>query len=711
MLTAFTHQNIMKKSFSLLLLALTTGLSAVAQVSRVNPVPQQVSGPCKVMNTPTDFTVKQGLATEKALKKYRKQVPAHAEGYYLDITPQGAVVVGHDAAGLRYGLMTLRQIMAAGKIETCTIRDWPDVPFRGVVEGFYGTPWSQEARMSQLAFYGRNKLNVYIYGPKDDPYHSTPLWRQPYPAKEAAQLQQLVEFAKSQGVNFYWAIHPGQDIRWNEADRDSLVQKFESMYRLGVRSFAIFFDDIWGEGTRAEKQAELLNYLDANFVQKKPDVSPLIVCPTAYNKAWANDKPDGYLRTLGRELSKNVHVMWTGNTVVHCIDRPDLEWVNERIQRPAYIWWNFPVTDYCRDHLMLGPVYGNSTDNADLLSGFVSNPMEHAEASKISLYAIADYTWNMKQYDADRDWQRAIADLLPSESRALRVFASFNEDAGPNGHGFRREESREQQALLAKAASREDSLTGLYAVCRDLEAAANRLLVCKDNPLLIRELRPWLLQAKNVADYGRAVLDLGLAKKADDFRYLYASARAVQKQMYELENSNVRHPLQPGIKVAARWLLPELNKLFANLVQTHNAATGDSLDPTAEYAPYALESDIPQLRRLAVSVEGADVKIAPVLEFIDWEPGDAFTLKADNPVTLGGLDFDLGVGGMVGNFTLECRVNGTWKPVSLLHYRIGETLVHTGDEIGGMKTDAIRLTNTSGKTLKVKLNSFRFNKQ
>lgn len=699
----------MKRTFPLLL-SFALGLGASAQVSRVNPVPQQVSGPREVMTAPAGFAVKLGLSADKAMKKYRKLVPARAEGYYLSITPQEAVVVGHDEAGLRYGETTLRQIMADGKIETCAITDWPDVPFRGVVEGFYGTPWSQESRMSQLAFYGRNKLNVYIYGPKDDPYHSTPLWRQPYPAKEAAQLQELVEFAKSQGVNFYWAIHPGQDIRWNEADRDSLVMKFEAMYRLGVRSFAIFFDDIWGEGTRAEKQAELLNYLDANFVQKKPDVSPLIVCPTAYNKAWADDKPDGYLRTLGRELSRNVHVMWTGNTVVHCIDRPDLEWVNERIQRPAYIWWNFPVTDYCRDHLMLGPVYGNSLENADLMSGFVSNPMEHAEASKISLYAIADYTWNMKQYDADRDWQRALADLLPSESRALGVFASFNEDAGPNGHGFRRDESREQQALLAAATCREDSLAALYVACRDLEAAANCLLVNKENPLLVRELRPWLLQAKNVADYGQAVLDMARATHADFGRF-YRSAHAMQQQMYALENSAVRHPLQPGIKVASRWLLPELNKLFATLVTAHNAATGEALDPAAEYAPYTLESDVPQLSRLTVSAEGANVKVASVLEVIEWAPNARLTVKADNPVVLGGLDFDLGVPGMAANFTLECRVEGAWKPVSLLHYREGETTVHTGPEIGGMKADAIRLTNSSGKSVQVKFNGFRFNKQ
>ena len=100
--------------------------------------------------------------------------------------------------------------------------------YKRQVEGFYGAPWSQEARIRQLDFYGRNKMNVYIYGPKDDPYHRTPNWRKPYPARDGDELTVLVNRAKENNVIFYWAIHPGQDIRWNEEDRSLLLQKFES---------------------------------------------------------------------------------------------------------------------------------------------------------------------------------------------------------------------------------------------------------------------------------------------------------------------------------------------------------------------------------------------------------------------------------------------------------------------------------------------------
>ena len=51
------------------------------------------------------------------------------------------------------------------------INDYPTVSARGIIEGFYGTTWTHQDRLDQIKFYGKNKLNTYIYAPKDDPYH------------------------------------------------------------------------------------------------------------------------------------------------------------------------------------------------------------------------------------------------------------------------------------------------------------------------------------------------------------------------------------------------------------------------------------------------------------------------------------------------------------------------------------------------------------
>lgn len=75
------------------------------------------------------------------------------------------------------------------KLPYCEINDYPELPHRGVVEGFYGTPWSHKVRLSLIDFYGKFKMNIYLYAPKDDPYHRVPHWRDPYPKKKRMTLR------------------------------------------------------------------------------------------------------------------------------------------------------------------------------------------------------------------------------------------------------------------------------------------------------------------------------------------------------------------------------------------------------------------------------------------------------------------------------------------------------------------------------------------
>ena len=738
-----------KKFLTAALALLGTVGSAQAQVNLVNPVPQQIETSEKlgVFDVPASwslsyqadrlpkfvvdaiqqakpavkkgqkFTVTIGVRGDKLVKKYRKLIPEKKEGYYMEVSDKGVVIAGNDEQGAFYGVQTLLGMMAKGKLEACKITDWPDVAFRGTVEGFYGTPWSHKARISQLEFYGRNKMNVYIYGPKDDPWHRDQ-WRVPYPDAEAKRIHELVEVAKKNGVNFYWAIHPGVDIKWIPEDRDALVAKFEKMYELGVRSFAVFFDDIWGEGTKADKQAELLNYVDDNFVQKKHDVAPLVLCPTEYNRAWANDEK-GYLRTLGFKLNKGIEIMWTGNSVVHCIDQESMDWINQRIDRKAYIWLNFPVSDFVRDHILLGPAYGNGLDIADDVSGFVSNPMEHAEASKISLYGIADYTWNMEAYDYQKDWEKGLKAVLPNNYEALRTFALYNKDLGPNGHGFRREEGDEMKDMAAQAvAGNHEAWTGIMDKCVQLKVAADILLNEESNPELVRELRPWLLQGKLVADYGQVVCmmsfkakEKNLAADFPTFQNLYQQARSIQKQMYDLENSSVRHALQPGIKVATKVMLPTLNMMFANAVNVYNKIKGTKLNPIAQYNPYKVSSTVKQLALLPASARGNEISISPALEVINWQNGGELVLEGDRAITFQGMDFNLGVPGVAKHFRLELMVDGQWKEVSLLHYSEKDPVIHTGNELGGMTATKLRLTNVSGAEQKVYFKHFKISKR
>lgn len=436
-------------------------------------------------------------------------VEAKSGAYKLVVGKKHINITAFDDAGAFYGLQTLRQLMESAKasgneIPCMTITDFPDLPYRGVVEGFYGNPWSHEVRLSLIEFYGRNKMNNYIYGPKDDPYHSSPNWRQPYPEQEARQISELVEACKRNRVNFVWAIHPGQDIRWNKEDYDSLVGKLNMMYDLGVRSFALFFDDISGIGTDSNKQAELINNLTRDFVKPKGDVTNLMICPTDYTEAWANPGENGQLATYGKKLNPDVEVFWTGSAVCSDLTPSTLEFVNSRIKRPALYWWNFPVSDYCRNYILQGPSYGLDTSlTAADVAGIESNPMEHGEASKLALYGVADYTWNVGAYNPIDNWERGLADIAPEDPAAYRTFAIHSADTET---GYRRAESWETETFPYNSYTPEqfEALAKQFAEIQTVPGRMEKI----SNKQLLNELRPWLTEFGHLGERGSATLEL-----------------------------------------------------------------------------------------------------------------------------------------------------------------------------------------------------------
>lgn len=431
--------------------------------------------------------------------------------YSLRIRRQGIDIVGYDDAGVFYGIQTLRQVLESpisqnGKTMPCLeVNDYPVFPYRGIVEGFYGAPWSHKVRLSLIDFYGRNKLNTYVYGPKDDPYHSSPNWRKPYPADQARNIHELVEACEKNRVEFVWAIHPGKDIKWNEEDYNNLKRKFDLMYQLGVRSFAIFFDDISGEGTNPAKQVELLNRLTKEFVKVKGDVSPLIICPTDYSRAWANPTPEGSLSVYGRTLDPSVRVFWTGDVVCSDITRSTLAWVNSRIKRPALFWWNYPVTDYVRHIVLQGPVYGlENTITAGEMTGLLSNPMEHGEASKLALYSVADYAWNPAAYNALDSWERALAVMAPQAKDAYRTFAIHSADTET---GYRRDESWET-TTFSLGHYTQQQYDDLMREFEKIEKVPAQLEQGLANRGLFSELRPWLTEFGKLGTRGKNALKL-----------------------------------------------------------------------------------------------------------------------------------------------------------------------------------------------------------
>lgn len=298
-----------------------------------------------------------------------------------------------------------------------TVGDFPSFPERGIVEGFYGKPWSHKDRLAMLKFEGEHAMNVYYYAPKDDPYHRA-LWRKPYPPARMKQLKQVVSTARANFVDFCFAISPGLSMAYsNDADFTDLTNKLDAVGKLGVSCFALFLDDVPQDlqnqqdkirfKTLAEAHVDLVNKLYRHLKSQSPE-NRLVVTPTTYTN---NQGAVDYIREVGAGVNPDVPLIWTGIQVVSptITVQQAREW-GALLHRKPYIWDNFPVNDGIRWRVNLGPLRGRDPNLGTAVSGFVSNPMIQPRATMLPLQTVAEYLWNSNAYDPDAAQRRAVAD-------------------------------------------------------------------------------------------------------------------------------------------------------------------------------------------------------------------------------------------------------------------------------------------------------------
>ncbi|MFD0866715.1 beta-N-acetylglucosaminidase domain-containing protein, partial [Tessaracoccus lubricantis] len=376
-----------------------------------------------------------------------------------DLGPEGYVVAngtvggrptvlleGATARGLFHSVDTFAQLIQGSTMVAATVRDWPLMPIRGGIEGFYGIPWSHQARLDQFEFYGDHKMNTYIYTPKDDAYLRSQ-WRTLYPQPELDQLRELVTTARDHHVEFVFALSPGNDICYSlDSDFVATIAKFEQLRAIGVRSFYIALDDIDpylkcqqdlqrftlpGFRKLAEGQAYYLNRVINEFI-KPNGLEPLQTVPTNY----AGSAPDAYKLEFGTQADDSLIMQWTGEGVfsdqitMESAERAKTTYNTEHL----YIWDNFPVNDGQPDRLFLNPLDGRAADLYQHLDGFTSNPMVQSYASMIALAGYADYTWNGPAYDPQVTLARILDELAgddPAMRDALEVFVDLNQDWQP----------------------------------------------------------------------------------------------------------------------------------------------------------------------------------------------------------------------------------------------------------------------------------------
>ncbi len=313
---------------------------------------------------------------------------------------------------------------------TVSIVDYPSFLERGIVEGFYGKPWSHKDRIEILRFQGVHGMNVYYYAPKDDPFHRQ-RWADPYPARDYQRLGELAQAARANFVEFCFAISPGLSMRYSsENDFLKLTAKLESVSKLGIQCFALFLDDVPPElqhaadrekfRTLAEAHASLINKLDDHLKSLSKGYR-LVVTPTTYTNAWGSRD---YIRELGASTHRNVPLVWTGiDTYAPTITSEQAREWGGLLKRPPLVWDNFPVNDATPWRPHLGPLVGRDPHLAGAVRGLIANPMIQARASLIPLATVADYLWNPGEYDPGRSHTQAVTAQYGNDGpRLLEAF-------------------------------------------------------------------------------------------------------------------------------------------------------------------------------------------------------------------------------------------------------------------------------------------------
>ncbi|WP_431219457.1 protein O-GlcNAcase [Leifsonia xyli] len=281
--------------------------------------------------------------------------------------------------------------------------------WRGVVEGFYGEPWSHADRIAWFDRAAALGLDRYLYAPKDDPWHRDE-WREPYPAACLADLASLNQAAAERGVRFVYSISPGLSMRFDDdTEHDALAAKCRQLFEAGIRSFALLFDDVPMDDPEALGRAhgEVAARFQAAFLSPAGIHEPVLLCPTDY--AGLEGTP--YRVGLAETLPADALVLWTGaDIVVGAVTAGDIARAAESFGRDLVLWDNFPVNDFDRSRVFLGPLTGREAGPG--LVGILSNPMVEAAPSRFALTTVAEWAHDPAGYDpaqaADRAY-RAVA--------------------------------------------------------------------------------------------------------------------------------------------------------------------------------------------------------------------------------------------------------------------------------------------------------------
>ena len=305
----------------------------------------------------------------------------------------------------------------------------------GLIEGYYGKPWSASARAGTIAFLAPHGYRFHLHAPKADPYLRR-RWQEDHPGAEAEALKALADHCRGLGVRFGIGLSPYEIYRdFGAAEREALARKLAFFEAIGVEELGLFFDDMAGaQADLAEAQARVVDWAAA-----RTGAARITVCPSYYTDDPILDRlfgqrPPAYLETLGQLIDPAIHIFWTGEEVcAREISTAHLARISETLRRKPVLWDNYPVNDGPRmsPHLHLRAFTGRPAAIGAYLSAHAVNPALQPVLTRIPALTLAESYAKGENYEYGRAFARAARAVLGAELGALvREDLLFLQDVG-----------------------------------------------------------------------------------------------------------------------------------------------------------------------------------------------------------------------------------------------------------------------------------------
>lgn len=220
-------------------------------------------------------------------------------------------------------------------------------PEIGLIEGFYGRPWTWQQREEAAVFLSGQGFGFYHFAPKADLFLRR-RWQEMHPDADAAGLASLSRTCRAHGMRFGVGLSPFEIYRdFNDGVRDALSAKLDFLDKIGIDDLAILFDDMRGDfPDLAHKQVEI-----AHWIKQRSAATRLLVCPSYYTDDPVldrifGDRPENYLEDMGRLLDPSIEILWTGEEVcAREFSTGHLARVTGQLGRKPFLWDNYPVND------------------------------------------------------------------------------------------------------------------------------------------------------------------------------------------------------------------------------------------------------------------------------------------------------------------------------------------------------------------------------